>query len=135
MKVAEAMRFFCAYRGVAPREDLLERFDLESKNDSQIHELSGGQERRLALALAIAHDPRNPRPIAASCTSVFSSLPTMAVLTTETTICEDSPAIAGVAIWRISRTRFFRNLNIGEGHWSHGNNQPGDRSCRRAGPV
>lgn len=54
----EAMRFFCAYHGVAPRYDLLERLDLTSKMNAQYYMLSTGQKRRLALALAIAHDPK-----------------------------------------------------------------------------
>jgi ABC-2 type transport system ATP-binding protein len=58
MTPVEAMRFFCAYHGVAPRYDLLERFGLDAKRNTQFHELSTGQQRRLALALAIAHDPQ-----------------------------------------------------------------------------
>jgi ABC-2 type transport system ATP-binding protein len=54
----EAMRLFCAYHGVAPRLDLLDRLGLEEKRAVQHARLSGGQQRRLALALAIAHDPR-----------------------------------------------------------------------------
>jgi ABC-2 type transport system ATP-binding protein len=57
MTVEEAMRFFCAYRGVAPRTDLLERLGLTDKLRTQYQELSGGQQRRLALALAVIHDP------------------------------------------------------------------------------
>jgi ABC-2 type transport system ATP-binding protein len=57
MQVEEAMRFFCAYHGVAPRIDLLERLGLGEKRRSQYHELSTGQQRRLALALAVAHNP------------------------------------------------------------------------------
>jgi ABC-2 type transport system ATP-binding protein len=57
MRVGEAMRFFCAYRGVPVRVDLLERFGLASKIDAVYGDLSGGQQRRLALALALAHDP------------------------------------------------------------------------------
>lgn len=57
MRVGEAMRFFCAYRGVASRDDLLERFGLASKRAAPYGELSGGQQRRLVLALALAHDP------------------------------------------------------------------------------
>ncbi len=57
MRVAEAMRLFCAYRGVAPRGDLLERFGLAEKADAAYGALSGGQQRRLVLALALAHDP------------------------------------------------------------------------------
>ncbi len=54
----EAMRFFCAYHGVAPRYDLLDRFGLTAKRKTQFHELSTGQQRRLSLALAIAHEPQ-----------------------------------------------------------------------------
>ena len=54
----EAMRLFCAYHGVAPRTDLLERLGLAEKRGAQFYELSTGQQRRLALALAIAHSPQ-----------------------------------------------------------------------------
>lgn len=57
MRVDEAMRFFCAYHGVAPRFDLLERLGLEAKLGAQYGTLSTGQQRRLALALALAHEP------------------------------------------------------------------------------
>lgn len=55
--VREAMQLFCAYHQVAPRFDLLDRMGLQPKMDSQYHSLSTGQKRRLALALAIAHNP------------------------------------------------------------------------------
>src|SRR5512139_15068 len=42
MTVGEAMKFFCAYHGVAPRYDLLERLGLKSKHNSQYGELSTG---------------------------------------------------------------------------------------------
>ncbi len=58
MRVGEAMRFFCAYRGVPPRDDLLERFGLTDKLTAAYGSLSGGQQRRLVLALALAHDPQ-----------------------------------------------------------------------------
>jgi ABC-2 type transport system ATP-binding protein len=54
----EAMKFFCAYHNVAPRFDLLERLGLQEKRDAQFYELSTGQQRRLALALAVAHKPQ-----------------------------------------------------------------------------
>ena len=54
----EAMKFFCAYHQVAPRFDILERLGLAEKQNSQYFELSTGQQRRLALALAIPHNPR-----------------------------------------------------------------------------
>ncbi len=55
--VDEAMKFFCAYHGVAPRYDLLDRFGLKEKRRVQYYQLSAGQRRRLALALAVAHNP------------------------------------------------------------------------------
>jgi ABC-2 type transport system ATP-binding protein len=58
MKVGEAMRFFCAYHHTAPRIDLIERMGLNEKIDTQYQQLSTGQQRRLALALAVAHRPR-----------------------------------------------------------------------------
>jgi ABC-2 type transport system ATP-binding protein len=57
MQVEEAMRFFCAYHGVAPRLDLLERLGLQAKRRAEYRSLSTGQQRRLALALAMAHQP------------------------------------------------------------------------------
>ena len=57
IRVDEAMRFFCAYHGVAPRYDLLNRLGLAEKMTTQYHMLSTGQQRRLALALAVAHQP------------------------------------------------------------------------------
>jgi ABC-2 type transport system ATP-binding protein len=54
----EAMRFFCAYHYVEPRYDLLERLGLHQKRKTQFYELSAGQQRRLALALAVAHKPQ-----------------------------------------------------------------------------
>jgi ABC-2 type transport system ATP-binding protein len=56
--VDEAMRFFCAYHEVAPRYDLLERLGLNEKRKTQFFELSAGQQRRLVLALAVAHKPK-----------------------------------------------------------------------------
>jgi len=54
----EAIRFFCAYHDVPPRMDLLERLGLHEKQNTQFFELSAGQQRRLALALAVAHAPK-----------------------------------------------------------------------------
>ncbi|MGB3715369.1 MAG: ABC transporter ATP-binding protein [Candidatus Promineifilaceae bacterium] len=53
----EAMKFFCAYHDVPARYDLLERLGIGEKRNAQFHQLSTGQQRRLALALAVAHDP------------------------------------------------------------------------------
>jgi ABC-2 type transport system ATP-binding protein len=57
IRVDEAMRILCAYHGAAARDDLLERLGLASKRHAQYQELSAGQQRRLALALAVAHNP------------------------------------------------------------------------------
>lgn len=57
MRAEEAMRFFCAYHNVPPRYDLLDRLGLGEKRNAKYEGLSVGQQRRLALALAIAHHP------------------------------------------------------------------------------
>ncbi len=54
----EAMKLFCAYHRTTPRYDLFDRLGLGAKRKAQFHELSTGQQRRLALALAVAHEPR-----------------------------------------------------------------------------
>ncbi len=57
MTVREAMRFFCAYHRVPERVDLLQRLGLSEKMSAQYATLSTGQQRRLSLALAVAHNP------------------------------------------------------------------------------
>lgn len=57
MTSSEAMEFFCAYHQVKPRHDLLERLGLGDKLNAQYSTLSTGLQRRLALSLAIAHEP------------------------------------------------------------------------------
>ena len=57
MRVGEALAFFASYHGVPPRVDLLRRFGLDERPKAQYQHLSTGQQRRLALALAVAHDP------------------------------------------------------------------------------
>lgn len=57
MTVEETMQFFSSYHGVAPRYDLIERLGLSEKRSLQYGKLSVGQQRRLALALAVAHKP------------------------------------------------------------------------------
>jgi ABC-2 type transport system ATP-binding protein len=52
------MQLFCAYHKIAPRFDLLDRLELSGKKDTQYQQLSAGQQRRLALALAVAHNPQ-----------------------------------------------------------------------------
>jgi len=58
MLVGEAMAFFCAYHGVDPRYALLDRLGLSEKIHTSYRQLSTGQQRRLALALAVAHEPK-----------------------------------------------------------------------------
>jgi ABC-2 type transport system ATP-binding protein len=57
MTVAEAMAFFAAYHGVASQPRLLERLGLSEKRGTQYRDLSTGLQRRLALALAVLHEP------------------------------------------------------------------------------
>lgn len=54
----EAMSLFSSYHNTAPQFDLLDRLGLNGKRKAQFYELSTGQQRRLALALAIAHEPQ-----------------------------------------------------------------------------
>jgi len=51
------MKFFSAYHGVAPNYQLLQRLGLSDKIRTQYHMLSTGMQRRLALAVALAHNP------------------------------------------------------------------------------
>lgn len=55
--VDESLKFFSAYHGVRPRYELLDRLGLAEKRKTQYYQLSTGQQRRLALALALAHNP------------------------------------------------------------------------------
>jgi ABC-2 type transport system ATP-binding protein len=57
MRVDEAMGFFSAYHAVAPNYQLLNRLGLSEKIGTQYHMLSTGLQRRLTLALALAHNP------------------------------------------------------------------------------
>ncbi len=57
MTVEEAMTFFCSYHRVAPRFDLIGKLGLQEKGRTQYGKLSVGLQRRLALAVAVAHDP------------------------------------------------------------------------------
>lgn len=54
----EAVRLFSAYHNTKPRMDLLDRLGLAEKRSAQFYELSTGQQRRLALTLAVMHGPR-----------------------------------------------------------------------------
>ncbi|QVK18604.1 ABC transporter ATP-binding protein [Mycoplasmatota bacterium] len=55
--IKEAMELFCGYYQVKPRVDLLERFGLKEIENRQFGNLSVGQQRKLALAIAMAHEP------------------------------------------------------------------------------
>lgn len=58
MTVRETLKFFSAYHNVSPNYTILERLGLEEKMHSQFTHLSLGQQRKLALALAVAHNPQ-----------------------------------------------------------------------------
>ncbi|MFZ0548360.1 MAG: ABC transporter ATP-binding protein [Candidatus Promineifilaceae bacterium] len=53
----EVMELFCAYHDIAPRFDLLDRLGLQDKRRVEFQEMSTGLQRRLALTLAVAHEP------------------------------------------------------------------------------
>ena len=53
----ETLAFFARYRGNKPSLDAALRLGLGQKLDAQVSSLSTGQQRRLALALAIQHKP------------------------------------------------------------------------------
>lgn len=56
--VEEAMIFFCQWKKIANRFDLLQTFGLDTLTKKQYHQLSVGQKRRLHLALALCDDPK-----------------------------------------------------------------------------
>lgn len=54
----EILELYAAYYGIAPRvAEMAERVGLDGKLDRQIAQMSGGEQQRLALALALQHDP------------------------------------------------------------------------------
>ncbi len=56
--VGEVLELYAAYYGIAPRAaEMAGRVGLEGKLDRQIAQMSGGEQQRLALALALQHDP------------------------------------------------------------------------------
>ncbi|GAC1581138.1 MAG: ABC transporter ATP-binding protein [Candidatus Elarobacter sp.] len=56
--VRETLDLYAAYYGIASRADeMADRVGLEGKSDRQIAQMSGGEQQRLALALALQHDP------------------------------------------------------------------------------
>ena len=56
--VLEAMKFFCKWRKLEIRVDLLDKFGLKEQYKKRYRNLSTGQKRRLHLALAIANNPK-----------------------------------------------------------------------------
>lgn len=58
MTVGEAVEFFSRYHGRPAPTGILERFGLVERRNVQYGNLSTGQRRRLALALAVAHGPQ-----------------------------------------------------------------------------
>jgi len=58
LRVGESILLFSRLFGVeSPRPDLLDRVGLTEKRDSCFSDLSGGQKRRLFVALSMVHDP------------------------------------------------------------------------------
>ena len=58
LKVAEVLELYCGYyRRPRPVDELLALTGLEAKRDEVVKELSGGQRRRLDLALGLVGDP------------------------------------------------------------------------------
>jgi ABC-2 type transport system ATP-binding protein len=56
--VREVLELYAAYYGIASRAaEMAGRVGLDGKLDRQIAQLSGGEQQRLALALALQHDP------------------------------------------------------------------------------
>ena len=57
MTVEENLQFFCRFKGVENAQeivdDILETYNLEPKRDIQAMKLSGGQKRKLQLAIAL----------------------------------------------------------------------------------
>jgi ABC-2 type transport system ATP-binding protein len=56
--VEEALKLFSCYHGVKPSYELLDRFGLKEKYKTAYGKLSVGQQRRLVLAIAMAHEPK-----------------------------------------------------------------------------
>lgn len=57
MTAREALALFAHWRGIKPSIQAAERLGLGPKLNSTVAELSTGQQRKLALALAIQHEP------------------------------------------------------------------------------
>ncbi len=56
--VREVLELYAAYYAIAPRPaEMAERVGLDGKLDRQVAQMSGGEQQRLALALALQHDP------------------------------------------------------------------------------
>ncbi len=56
--VREVLELYAAYYGIAARSaEMAERVGLAGKLERQVAQMSGGEQQRLALALALQHDP------------------------------------------------------------------------------
>lgn len=56
--VKEAIELFSAYHKINPNHDILTKMGLNEKLNKKFKDLSGGERRRLILALAIIHHPK-----------------------------------------------------------------------------
>lgn len=58
MTVKEAIDMFSNYHKVSPNHEIISKMGLKNKLNKKYRELSGGEKRRLILALAIMHKPK-----------------------------------------------------------------------------
>lgn len=62
MTVEENLKFFCMFKAIQNTEqviqDILENFNLDAKRNTQAKDLSGGQKRKLQLAIALLGDAK-----------------------------------------------------------------------------
>ena len=59
LTVRESLELYAGfYPKARPVQELLQSFDLQEKEKTQVKHLSGGQRQKLAIAIAVVHDPK-----------------------------------------------------------------------------